>query len=357
MVSAGTASVPGGIDELTPHWLTDALDTTVTDVHAERIAQDSGFSSLLYRLHLTAGEDVPATMIAKLPAQSEARGAMELLGGYRRELAFYRHVAGRAPMATPRVHVALMAEDSVDFVLLLEDLGDWDNADHLAGLAMDRARLCIEQLAGLHAWSCVPANRTVLEHFPSLDTPIARGLLLPAFAPGWRVYRDHCTGSVPGGVARFAESFADHAVDALPALTERDMLLHGDIRADNLFFDGDRMKVVDFQFAARGCGAADIAYLVTQGLPSQAREGRDEALVREYLDHLAGFGVTDDEFDYAFDEAWRHYRFAAVYLMVLPVITLNGWDALPERSRQLCLTLTDRAVAAIDEIDALEEFA
>jgi hypothetical protein len=42
--------------------------------------------------------------------------------------------------------------------------------------------------------------------------------------------------------------------------------------------------------------------------------------------------------------------------MLLPVITLNGWDALPERSRQLCLTLTDRAVAAIAAIDALEVF-
>jgi thiamine kinase-like enzyme len=127
-------------------------------------------------------------------------------------------------------------------------------------------------------------------------------------------------------------------------------VLHGDIRADNLFFDGPKMKVVDFQFAARGSGAADIAYLVTQGLPSDVREGHDEALVREYLDHL---GVAD----YGFDEAWRHYQFAAVYLMVLPVITLNGWDALPERSRQLCLTLTDRAVAAIDAIDALRVFA
>jgi aminoglycoside phosphotransferase (APT) family kinase protein len=360
MVSLGATSIPGGIDEVTPQWLTDVLRedagidaATVTDVRVERIAADSGFSSLLYRLHLTAGEGVPATLIAKLPAQSEARAAMELLGRYRRELAFYRHVAGRAPMATPRVHTARMAEDSVDFVLLPEDLEHWVNADHLAGLEMDQARLCIEQLAGLHAWSCDPANSSALEHFPSIDTPIARDLLLPAFAVGWQVYRDHCSGSVPASVARFSECFAENAAAALPALTERDMLLHGDIRADNLFFDRDRVKVVDFQFTARGCGVADIAYLVTQGLPIQARGGHDEALLREYLDRLAGFGVTD----YRLDDAWRHYRYAAVYLMVLPVITLNGWDALPERSRQLCLTLTDRAVAAIDEIDALEVFA
>jgi hypothetical protein len=42
--------------------------------------------------------------------------------------------------------------------------------------------------------------------------------------------------------------------------------------------------------------------------------------------------------------------------MILPVITLNGWDAMPERSRALCVKLTDRAVATIDEIDALEVF-
>ena len=76
-------------------------------------------------------------------------------------------------------------------------------------------------------------------------------------------------------------------------------------------------------------------------------------LVREYLDQLSSAWVID----YSFDEAWRHYRFAVAYLMVLPVITLLSWDALPERSRQLCVKLTERAVATIDDIDALEVFA
>lgn len=355
-MTTSTAAVPGGIDEVDAGWLTEALRSdaglvgaTVDDVRAERIAMDSGFSSLLYRLHLT-GTGVPATLIAKLPAVSEARGAMELLGGYRRELSFYREVAGRAPMHTPRVYTARIADGGADFVLLLEDLSDWDNADHLAGLSMDRARTCIGQLAGLHAWS---RECAALEQFPSIDSPVARELLLPAFGPGWEVYRAHASASVPPAVAAFAERFAERAAAALPVLTERNMLLHGDIRADNLFFSGDRMKVVDFQFAARGAGAADVAYLVTQGLPSAVRDGHDEALLREYLDRLAVHGVSD----YGFDEAWRHYRFAAVYLMVLPVITLNGWDEMAQRSRRLCLTLTDRAVAAIDETDALEVFA
>ncbi|MCX2928736.1 phosphotransferase [Mycobacterium sp. CVI_P3] len=347
-VTSATAAVPSGIDAVDPEWLSDALGTTVTEVVAEQIAQDSGFSSLLYRLHLT-GDGVPATMIAKLAAQSEARAAMELLGGYRRELAFYRDIAGRAPMDTPHVYVARMADDSADFVLVLEDLRDWDNADHLAGLSIERARLCIAQLAGLHAWSMKPSNTAALQVFPSIDMPAVRDLLVPAFGPGWEIYRRHSEAPVSDAVARFAENFTEHAATALAGLTERTMLLHGDIRADNMFFAGDRLKVVDFQFACVGAGAADIAYLVSQGLPTTVRRGQDQALLRGYLDNLGEVG-------YSFDEAWRHYRLAVGFLMVLPVITLIGWDALPQRSRDLCLTLTDRAVATIDGIDALEVF-
>ena len=148
-----------------------------------------------------------------------------------------------------------MVDGTADFVLLLEDLRHWDNADHLAGLSMDRARICIDALAGLHAWSTDSANSAALEDFPSIDTPIARDLLVPAFGPGWQIYREKSSVPVPAAVAAFAERFAERAAEALPALTERTMLLHGDIRADNLFFDGEQLKVVDFQFAAAGAGA------------------------------------------------------------------------------------------------------
>jgi hypothetical protein len=354
MSTSAAADVPSGIDGVTPQWLTVALGATVTDLRVDQIAMDSGFSSLLYRAHLTGAEGIPSTVIVTLPAVSEARGAMELLGGYRRELAFYQHVAGRGPMETPDVYAARMVDGTADFVLVLEDLQSWDNADHLAGLSMERARVCIDALAGLHAWSAVSANSDALKHFPSIDTPIARDLLVPAFGPGWQVYLENSPVPVPPAVAEFAERFADFAGQALEALTDRSMLLHGDIRADNMFFDdGDRLKVVDFQFAAVGAGASDVAYLVSQGLPTDVRRGHDEALFREYLACMSSHGVTD----YSFDEAWRQYRFAVAYLMVLPVITLNGWDAMPERSRALCMKLTERGVAAIDEIGALEVFA
>lgn len=46
----------------------------------------------------------------------------------------------------------------------------------------------------------------------------------------------------------------------------------------------------------------------------------------------------------------------AAYLMVLPVVTMVGWQHLPERSRSLSLEPIARAIATVDDIDALEVF-
>ena len=188
MTSTG-AWVPSGIDDVTSGWLTDVLRTddslpdslSVNDIHIERIAEETGFSSLLYRVRLSGTPELPPSVIVKLPGSPEARGAMEMLGGYRRELEFYRHVAGRAPLGTPHVHVARMADGTSDFVLVMEDLDGWENADHLAGLSMDRAQIAIAGLAGLHAWSTDPAN-SVVQRIGDIETSVA-------------VHR-HATGSI-----------------------------------------------------------------------------------------------------------------------------------------------------------------
>jgi hypothetical protein len=343
--------VPSGIEDVTAPWIGEVLGAPVDEVRAEQIALDTGFSSRLYRVHLT-GERLPASVIVKLPADSEARGAMEMMGGYVREVAFYREVAGRAPTGTPAVHVARMAPNGTDFVIVLEDLYDWDNVDHLAGLTLDHTRLVIAELAALHSWSTEPPNIGFGQSFPRIDTPMMRDVLPAVFAAGWQVYRERSDSPVTPSVSRHAEHFAQRALTALSALTEQGMLVHGDIRADNVFFAGDRCKIVDYQMTARGVGAIDIGYLVSQGLPTAVRSGRDEELVREYLDAVTARGVGD----YGFDAAWRHYRFAVAYMMVLPVVALVGWDVLPERSRRLCLTLTDRAAATFEEIGAAQVF-
>ena len=203
MTAAG-AAVPSDVDGLTAQWLTAELGAPVVAVEIERIAQDSGFSSLLYRVHLTGEPACRRRVIVKLPAQSEARGAMEMLGGYRRELAFYQHVAGRAPMETPHVYAARMVDGTADFVLVLEDLQDWDNADHLAGLSMDRARIVHRR-----SWpACTrgrsnPANAAVLEAFPEHRHPDRPRPARPGVRAGLAdLSASKSSAPVPAAVAR-----------------------------------------------------------------------------------------------------------------------------------------------------------
>lgn len=356
---SSAAPLPSTVGDVDAAWLTSVLradgaigdDAEIAEVRAERIAIETGFSSELYRLHLTADGEAPASVVAKLPTTTAVREAIDMIGGYARELAFYGQVAANAPLRTPHAHVAQMAAGSTDFVLLLEDLGGWENGDHYAGLPLDRARACIAELAGLHAWST--QNGAIADAFPSLDTPIARQVFPALFTEGWRVYREHARAPVPPAIARHAERFGEHAAVALEALTERQMLVHGDIRADNLFFADDAIAIVDFQLTARATGIVDVAYLVSQGLTTQERGGRDTQLVREYLELLADRGVRD----YGFEEAWRHYRLAVAFFLVFPVVAIRGWKALPERSLELCLRLIERSIATIEEIDALAVFA
>ncbi|PRC49199.1 aminoglycoside phosphotransferase, partial [Mycobacterium sp. ITM-2017-0098] len=132
-----------------------------------------------------------------------------------------------------------------DFVLVLEDLLGWDNVDHLAGVSVERARICMEQLAGLHAWSLQPEQERRLKVFPSLDSPFTRDLLPAAFKPAWQIYRDKADVAIPSAMDEYVERFTELAPVAIEELSRRSMLMHGDIRADNMFFSGDELKVVD----------------------------------------------------------------------------------------------------------------
>jgi hypothetical protein len=58
-VTSATSAIPSDIGDVDARWLTEALGARVDDVRSEQIAQDTGFSALLYRLHLTGADDLP----------------------------------------------------------------------------------------------------------------------------------------------------------------------------------------------------------------------------------------------------------------------------------------------------------
>src|SRR3546814_15425828 len=74
----------------------------------------------------------------------------KLTGTYVKEVSWYRELAAGSGVAAPRCHHAEIADDEVDFVLILSDLAPARQGDQLAGLGLPGLLPCIDAAAGLN---------------------------------------------------------------------------------------------------------------------------------------------------------------------------------------------------------------
>lgn len=347
-------------DDFTPTFLTEVLRadgtldsaTSITGVSYERIGEGVGLASNLYRLLLESDGVAPASVVVKLPTTTPYRALAELLGVYQCEVAFYRDVARHAPVRTPKCYLAASAPTSVDFVLILEDLGHLEACDHIAGLSPQRTHRILTEAARLHAWSLTDGSALIdNEAFLRVTDPALQAFFTAPFETCWQTYRANARVAVPAIADEFASRYAAIVPSLFAELSQPAALAFGDFRVDNLFFGEDgEPAIVDFQFAMRGTGMYDVAYLISQGLTTENRAGRDEQLVRHYLEALGQAGYPD----YEFGVAWRHFQVASAILLGFPILAMSYWDALPDRARDLCLTLVERSLATLVETGALE---
>jgi hypothetical protein len=344
--------MPFSIGEVTPEWLTAVLradgvlaaEGTVTGVAAEQIAVGTGFLSDLFRLRLQG--DGPESLVLKIPATSALyRATAQGANVYQREVVFYRDVARSCPLRTPRAYYAEFDESGA-MVLLLEDLGLLEAPDHLEGLQLGQADLVIDSLAEFHAWGASP-NRPPLDPaiFPSVVDQVGQlGSVIPL---GWEIYLANRRHDHPPAVDRLIERLPDLTLELAASLTDPACLAHGDLRVDNLFFAGNDVAVVDFQFCTRASGIYDVAYFLSQGLDTTVRRGHDRDLVGRYVRALRSAGLVIDD-----DTAWDQYLRATALLVVFPLGAILGWPTLGDRARDLVLTLIERWAAAAVDVEA-----
>jgi hypothetical protein len=142
--------LPRSVAEVDAPWLTAVLRTSraidnataVSSIDIEPFAVGAGLLSLLYRAGLAySGGDGPASVIVKFPIDHpHQRGLADSLGFYPREIRFYTEVAPKSNLRTPVVHAAMMATDSTDFVVVMEDLSTRGAADQRVGATWEHRR-------------------------------------------------------------------------------------------------------------------------------------------------------------------------------------------------------------------------
>ncbi|MEV0154725.1 aminoglycoside phosphotransferase family protein [Micromonospora sp. NPDC050686] len=197
----------------------------------------------------------------------------------RRELTFYRTLAGQLPIRTPRL-LRHADDDRVTAILLsahppTPPAREWGRSAWL-GLA--------EELAALHA-------TPVPEHHAWLDTPwLQRILDRPPVDAARSYWSATVTARQLGAVLD-----APAALAAAVAATGEG-LLHGDCHVGNLLHGGDRLVWADWQVTGVGSRAVDLAFLCSRAhadgadLPYAAmhdtyaaRGGLDGGLLRRSL--------------------------------------------------------------------------
>lgn len=352
----GDATFPRGPEDITADWLSEAVGAKVDDFEIEQIGIGVGLLGRLFRLKLTGDGKTPEGVVAKFPTLDEGArmNVVEPMNFYEKEVRFYSEVAGVTPVATPRLYFAHFDPSSRDFVLLFEDLSDRRMCDQTTGCAVEDAFTAVDTMIDLHAFWWESPRFGDTPWLPVIADPPYPQIIAGMFKQAWPVAQDIFGARLTDRYQDFGDRFPDLVgwfteMGSLPPRT----FVHGDFRLDNLFFGahGEQhpLTVVDWQLSFRGRAGYDLAYFISQSLTTDDRRSSEEELIAAYREGIAAKGI-----EYPDDELDSDYRRTVAFCYCYPIISAGQIEFTNERHRELVTGMLDRAVAAIEDTDALE---
>ena len=353
-----------GPEEITAVWLTEALkqagrlDTRVEKVSIQPIGAGVGLMGELARLSIeyAGSETLPRTMVAKCATRTESRAVAQVLDFYKREVNFYNRLAHECPFRVPETYFGAVDEDTHDFVLLMEDLGDVAPNDQIAGSSPEEALQKVVAIAKLHARYWERIREPQYGWMYDSMSPESGGLLrdrvyAPSLGPALDKFVDHFPGTARDLCGRVGEQFVEILGKVSPAYT----FVHGDYRQDNFIYrSGDRASVVmDWQISGAGHGIFDVAYFICQSLRPDLRRTLERPLLEAYCAQLRAEGVAD----YDFATAWDDYRLLCLYCLIYPITVCGSLDLANPRGRALAECMLERNLSVIDDLGCADLLA
>ena len=337
-------SLPRTIGQLDARSLSEIMRRQVTSVSV--IGGDAGTSSRA-RLALT-GDDVPASVFVKMPAETVATRLMGELGRLAQtEVLFYRELAPQLT-GVPASYGSAFDSLTGRFVLVLEDLAV-DSCvfpDTLHPLDKDQATMIVELLARLHAtfWERSPAKGSGgplgWVYSASGDhTSLLTGPLLNTSA---RRLAERT--SIPVEDGRFI--IDNYRAVAKLIDSQPNTVMHGDAHPGNVYFRNGEAGLLDWQAVRRGHPGRELAYTLITGMTTADRQACERDLLATYRHALAAAGGPELEAN----ELWLRYRQGALYAYVAPVITA-GMGGMQNES--IALEGVRRGVAALTDLETV----
>ena len=359
--------LPAGIKEITIDWLNSALHTNgflkqgtnIVSAETHPMGVGEGFQSDMARISVEYNRDdasLPLTMVAKLPTTYEAANyAAMLFNTYEREIRFYKELAHRSPIRTPKLIYGNFDAEAKRYVLILQDCANYAQIDQLKGLTETQLRQTIVKIADFHAYWWNSRELVKISWMPGPRSQAAFALV--GFYRGcWDMavnVPEFLNTLPPGGKEgglQIYEYFQWMVEDAAP--DDNLTITHFDFRGDNLFFDEsnrqDPVVVFDWQVASIYRGPVDVAYLISGSVAPELRRRAEREMLNMYYKRLQSRGVRS----YTFEDCLYDYLGGILVYAYIPVLAYSRLDMSSERGKELAKIATQRHFSAIVDHDA-----
>jgi hypothetical protein len=318
-------------EQVTPAWMTAALagrgiDAQVAELRMEQVG--TGQLGETRRFHIgyrgTPAPEAPRSLVGKFPsANATAAESGKTMGFYRSEVMFYRELAHRARIRTPKVYVAEI-DAANDFTLLFEDMAQAQQGDQFKGCTLDEARRALKEAALLHAafWN----DPELLAKPAWLYEPEgAQGFYTTELIErSWDHVKKHYTEYLTPEFRWVGDKYVrNHAYWNRPRPYPK-TFSHCDFRPDNMLFGGpgERICVVDWQTSNFLGTGMDVAYFLSGIFDRDTRKAHERTLLREYHEDLLRNGVKDYDFDHLLRD-YAHYSFAVIAVAIAATLIVK----------------------------------
>ncbi len=356
------SKLPCSISAITPEWLTDVLQAHVEGVQVksvEPLSEVSGTTTHA-RIALTYNEvgekaGLPGSMFLKLPPREFATKVfVSLFDLARNETRFYNEIGPEIQSLVPKAYYAKSKDRGAKFILVFEDLEarGYRFIDVTSRCTLDEAKLVIRALGNIHGkyWES-PRLQRDLAWLPTYRTD--KNVRLNRLMRKWALKRT---------LAKFGDIIPDPVKESGHYINQRyddleeywaqppQTFIHGDSHVGNMYFSDQNMGFLDWQVVRQGQGMRDVSYFMVASLPTEVRRAHERDLIRLYLDCLTETGVSNLDFE----QAWEQHRLHTFYTWIAQIVTAAAGTLQLEPIVRAGLTRTATAIIDLDSLNALK---
>ena len=344
-------TVPLGLADITPAWLTGVLQERFPGVTVSRVEPVDVVKGACTKVRVAIASDQPAVPARMLMKAGFEPHSARMRGMHVNEYNAYRHLLPTVDIASPQCHAAVR-DDAGNALIILEDLCLRDVTFLSLQQPLDFALAArfVEGLARMHArwWNSpelstrfawVPGTgEAAMEHYftllltPDLFTSYAtapRGAAMP------KMLLD--PPRVRAGLAAMRKAHRDQAT----------VINHGDMHLGNLYTNADGSPGFLDPQPRLGAWSIDVAYFMIAALDLVDRRRWQGALLQHHLATLATCGVESPSFDTAFAAFRRDVIWGLLIWM------LNGSHFQTEANNTAAATRFAMAMVDLDTFGAL----